>query len=181
MYQWPPGKRGRDKRGLCLLEGMLLKHALGHAGHEGLRPITHFAVFNREEVDDIGRVGTLPPLLMDNILSWNVRGLNAPNKQEDVKNFLHKHGVKLVALLETKMKKENVNQIASRVFVGWQWYTNAEIVPKVRVWVAWQEATFQVHVIHVTDQLTHCMAKLADSTNAFSITFVYGLNTVAGR
>jgi len=45
---------------------------------------------------------------MDNILSWNVRSLNAPTKQEDVKRFLHAQGVKLVALLETKVKKENV-------------------------------------------------------------------------
>ncbi|KAJ8420787.1 LOW QUALITY PROTEIN: hypothetical protein Cgig2_017724 [Carnegiea gigantea] len=105
-------------------------------------------------------------------------GLIVPNKQEDVKNFLHKHGVKLVALLKTKVKKEN---IASRVFAGWQWHTDAEIVPKVRVCVPWQEATFQVHVVHVTDQLICYITKLADYTKAFLITFVHGLNTVARR
>ncbi|KAJ8427987.1 hypothetical protein Cgig2_012075 [Carnegiea gigantea] len=39
---------------------------------------------------------------MDNIIAWNVRGLNNPNKLEDIKVFLNKHEVGLVALLETK-------------------------------------------------------------------------------
>jgi len=60
-------------------------------------------------------MGHLPQLHMDNILSWNVRGLNAPTKQEDVKCFLHAQGVKLVALIETKVKKENVPQVADKL------------------------------------------------------------------
>jgi len=77
---------------------------------------------------------------MDSFLTWNVRGLNDPTKQEDVKCFLHKQGVPLVALLETKVRRENVNQVVNKVFGGWQWDTNAEHVPKVRIWVAWQGA-----------------------------------------
>jgi len=40
---------------------------------------------------------------MDNIASWNIRGLNWPNKQEDVKLFLHINNIGLVGLLETKI------------------------------------------------------------------------------
>jgi len=42
-------------------------------------------------------------LHMDKILSWNMRGLNGPNKQEDVKIFLQQQKAGLVGLLETKL------------------------------------------------------------------------------
>ena len=44
--------------------------------------------------------------LMDNIITWNIRGLNSPNKQDDIKIFLEKHRVGLVALLENKVKEK---------------------------------------------------------------------------
>ena len=40
---------------------------------------------------------------MDSILSWNVRGMNAPDKQEDICLFLQKHKVGMIGFLETKV------------------------------------------------------------------------------
>ena len=37
--------------------------------------------------------------LMDKITSWNVRDMNGPNKQEDLKIFLTQHQIGLVGLL----------------------------------------------------------------------------------
>ena len=62
---------------------------------------------------------------MHNIASWNVRGLNNPNKQEDVKLFLNKSKIGLVGLMETKVRKQNEMKVAQRLFGGWQWHTNA--------------------------------------------------------
>ena len=73
---------------------------------------------------------------MFNIIAWKVRDLNNPNKQEDIKIFLNKHEVGLMALLETKVKKENINVVASRLFGRWEWYTNVDYNPKDRIWVA---------------------------------------------
>ena len=53
---------------------------------------------------------------MDNIASWNIRGLNWPNKQEDVKIFLHSNKIGLVGLLETKIKEKNIQKVAARMF-----------------------------------------------------------------
>ncbi|KAJ8421943.1 hypothetical protein Cgig2_012935 [Carnegiea gigantea] len=39
-------------------------------------------------------------------------GLNSPNKQEDVKIFLHKENIGLVGLLEVKVKEKNVEKEA---------------------------------------------------------------------
>lgn len=43
-----------------------------------------------------------------NICSWNVRGLNDPNKALEVRRVTQKHEIKIFALLETRVKKKNV-------------------------------------------------------------------------
>ncbi|KAJ8419599.1 hypothetical protein Cgig2_000942 [Carnegiea gigantea] len=47
---------------------------------------------------------------------WNIRGLNWPNKQEDVKIFLHEKQIGLVGLLKTKVKEKNVEKVANKIF-----------------------------------------------------------------
>lgn len=46
----------------------------------------------------------LSPLEVDNILRWNVRGLNAPNKQREVVLLCEHENIGLAALLEIKVK-----------------------------------------------------------------------------
>ena len=56
---------------------------------------------------------------MARICSWNIRGLNGPNKQEDVKIFLHEKNIGLVGLLEIKVKEKNVEKVANKLLQGW--------------------------------------------------------------
>ena len=51
-------------------------------------------------------IGEIPP--MDNIVTWNIRGLNLPNKQEDLKIFLHSNKVGFIGLLETKIQEKKM-------------------------------------------------------------------------
>ena len=103
-----------------------------------------------------GRTCPLLPL-MNQITSWNVRGLNWPNKQEDVKLFLHLNKIGLVVLLETKTKHQNMETIASNIFRGWEWTNNCEI-SKGRIWVAWKPCSYNLTTLEMTDQLIHCEA-----------------------
>ena len=57
---------------------------------------------------------------MDRVCSWNVRGLNWLNKQEDIKIFLQEKRIGIIGLLETKVKERNVDKIAARLFQGLQ-------------------------------------------------------------
>ncbi|XP_019233350.1 PREDICTED: uncharacterized protein LOC109213958 [Nicotiana attenuata] len=43
-------------------------------------------------------------LQMVSLLAWNVRGINAPNKQKEVKLLCNEHNIGIVGLLETKVK-----------------------------------------------------------------------------
>jgi len=54
---------------------------------------------------------------MTDILAWNIWGLNSPNKQEDIKGFLHKQKVGLVALFETKVYEKHIEGVAQRLLV----------------------------------------------------------------
>lgn len=63
---------------------------------------------------------------MDNILCWNVRGMNAPNKQREVRLLCNKESTGLVALLKTKIKVDKVSQMANSMFGDWGHITNYE-------------------------------------------------------
>jgi len=69
---------------------------------------------------------------MNNLASWNIWGLNWPNKQEDVKIFLHENKIGLVGLLETKIKENKVEK-ARKLFLGWQWIHNFPLNSKGRI------------------------------------------------
>jgi len=65
-----------------------------------------------------------------------VRGLNWPNKQEDVKLFLHANNIGVVGLLETKIKEKKVKQVASNMLKGWSWAHSFSPHLIGRIWVA---------------------------------------------
>ena len=118
---------------------------------------------------------------MSNVIAWNIRGLNWPNKQVDVHLFLQLNNVGLIGLLETKVKIQNVEKVAAQVFPGWRWTHNFSLNPKGRIWVAWKPSSYQVEVIHISEQYVHCKATQTSSNIKFFITYVYGLNQVLSR
>ena len=55
---------------------------------------------------------------MDNIVAWNVRGLNRPKKQREVANFLLNHKGGLVGILENKIKPKGFANMYMNMFQG---------------------------------------------------------------
>ena len=113
---------------------------------------------------------------MDNLVAWYIRGLNWPNKQVDVNIYLQLNKVGLIGLLETKVKLNNVEKVAAKVFPGWRWMHNFHLDPKRRIWVAWNPRYYQLRTVHMTVQFIHCEAIQVSTNTHFYITFVYGLN-----
>jgi len=75
--------------------------------------------------------------LMDRIVCWNVRGMNSPQKQEDIRLFLHKQSTGMVGFIETKVQEKNISQVAEKVCSNWNWVHNADCMNKGRVLVCW--------------------------------------------
>lgn len=101
-----------------------------------------------------------PLQVMDRILSWNVRGLNSPNKQVDVKKFIQHHSVGLVGLLETKVKASNLGSLYQRVFSGWCFSSNSAFHDGGRVVIAWKPGIFSVNILQASSQAIHCYVPL---------------------
>ena len=46
---------------------------------------------------------------------------------------MNKQKVGLVDLMETKVKKENIDMVASRLFEGWEWFASVDYNPQLRI------------------------------------------------
>jgi len=79
---------------------------------------------------------------MDSIICCNIRGLNNPNKQEELKKFVVQSKVDLPSLVETNIKEENVLVVYLHIFFGWDSFismnypngSNVGCLEKARVW-----------------------------------------------
>ena len=118
---------------------------------------------------------------MTNLVSWNIRGLNWPNKQEEVKIFQCTNKVGLLGLLETKIKLSKVDSIGQRMFPNWRWHYNFQNNPKGRIWLLWNPTYYSVEILATTDQLIHGRVKQLHSKNCFLVTVVYGMNSLMHR
>lgn len=127
-----------------------------------------------QQQNNIGVKQQLAP--MDNVLSWNVRGLNGLNKQEDIKIFLHSNKIGLAALLETKVKYGNLEAVANSIFPGWNWLHNSTPTLKARILVAWRPNTYHISPITITEQMIHYTPRQLSTKTSFLITFIYAYN-----
>jgi exonuclease III len=54
-----------------------------------------------------------------NFLIWNVRGLNHQSKQKEVKRMIKCHKIRLICLIETRVKMHKVDEIRSYIVPNW--------------------------------------------------------------
>ncbi|XP_074297176.1 uncharacterized protein LOC141627869 [Silene latifolia] len=119
--------------------------------------------------------------VMHNIGFWNVRGLNNPSKQKQVKWFIHTHMVGLFGLLETKVKPLSLNTVRLNVCDGWSLSTNSTYHPGGRVWVLWNPSLFYVHFVHYIPQAIHMKVTEISSQFHFFCTMIYAFNDTTDR
>ena len=110
---------------------------------------------------------------MDRIICWNVRGMNCPNKQEDIKIFLQQQKAGIVGFLETKVKVQNVTQVMGKICPNWNWIHNANANERGRVIVSWHLRHYIFKRILVIDQLIHGEAIQISTNTKFLISFIY--------
>lgn len=70
-----------------------------------------------------------------NFLIWNVRGLNHPSKQREVKSMIKNNKIGLVCLVETRVKDAKANLIRSSIVPDWGYAYNYEKHFLGRIWV----------------------------------------------
>ncbi|XP_070051572.1 uncharacterized protein LOC142173617 [Nicotiana tabacum] len=115
------------------------------------------------------------------LLSWNVRGPKAPNKQNEVTFPCNKEKIGLIGLLETNIKSSRIDQIANKIFGGWHYITNLESHYNGRIWILWRSDYFNVTLIERTTQVVTCEVKYIPMQVEFMVSFVYAFNTSEGK
>lgn len=60
------------------------------------------------------------------LASWNVRGFNDPSKHKKVLDFVHKEDIKIMIILETKIKSTNEGRIFESCFKNWNLLLNSQ-------------------------------------------------------
>lgn len=118
---------------------------------------------------------------MDNLIAWNVRGLNSPLKQKEVLAFLLKNKCGLVGLLETKIKPQNFAKLYSSSFQEWCVVSNINMHKGGRIILLWLDSNFQVDVKFRSPQCIHVAVRSITFRIDFECTVVYAFNGAKER
>lgn len=110
-----------------------------------------------------------------------MRGLNWPNKQEDLKLFIHSHGIGIAALLETKIKEKNVHAITNKLLPNWHWYHNFDLNSRGRILVGYNPKMYHLIELDKAQQAMHFKVVNNHTQKQFVVTVVYGFNTIEER
>ncbi|XP_056688191.1 uncharacterized protein [Spinacia oleracea] len=109
------------------------------------------------------------------------RGDDLEDKQDTVRQFLHRYHVGLVGLLEHKVKLPNLGKLYQRIFSNWCFTSNASYHKGGRIIVAWNPGSFSVNIQAVTSQLIHCFVQPVSGNFGFFCTFIYAFNDSHSR
>jgi hypothetical protein len=113
---------------------------------------------------------------------WNIWGLNSPQKQKIIRDWTIHHRLGIIGLLETKVVSVNMEAVVTKLQLpAWNFLSNVNSSPSCRVMVGWDPAIFCISCLHSSDQWVTCDVTTLATNTAFRVTFVYGLNTPAGR
>ncbi|KAJ9536666.1 hypothetical protein OSB04_un000139 [Centaurea solstitialis] len=108
---------------------------------------------------------------------WNIRGLNALDKQQEVRSFVRNNNVSICAVLESHVRQEALGNVCSTTFGRWDWISNqAACESGTRIILAWDALVVDVMAIEYHRQFIHCEVRIKGSTNVFFVSFVYGDN-----
>ncbi|KAL9227927.1 hypothetical protein vseg_003561 [Gypsophila vaccaria] len=89
---------------------------------------------------------------MVNVGFWNVRGMNSLAKQKEIKWFMQNNKVELFGLLETRVRRSNLNKVLANMDTKWSICTNYFQHPGGRIWMLWNPMVIQVLSLETESQ-----------------------------
>ncbi|KAJ9566332.1 LOW QUALITY PROTEIN: hypothetical protein OSB04_002298 [Centaurea solstitialis] len=112
-----------------------------------------------------------------NVATWNIRGLNSPEKQREIEMLLRINEVNLFCVLETRINGDTLGTISRRVFGRWNWMSNQNFSPHgTRILVAWDTNVMDVMLLESHAQFLNCEIRIRGMSNPLFYSFVYGAN-----
>lgn len=116
---------------------------------------------------------------MIDILHWNVRGINHPNKQKEVKRLIYDNRIELACLVETKATEDVLSSFGKMLWNGAKVITNQQYGDKCRVCLVWNPLNLDVQTIKISDQAIYCCVEVR--RKKFICTAIYASNVLPER
>ncbi|XP_059309968.1 uncharacterized protein LOC132061119 [Lycium ferocissimum] len=103
------------------------------------------------------------------IATWNVRGFNKVFNYKEFLRVIKKEQIDIIAVVEHRVLKLKAKQIISKVVPGWKWAENYGSSDRGRIWILWKPEVMDVSVIHVENQMIHCLVKCVSGKNPWLV------------
>lgn len=119
---------------------------------------------------------------MVKIGAWNIRGLNDPLKQKEVRRIIFSNNFSLMGVVETKVRLPNIQATAHNCFPkDWLWLDNFTNGPVARILLGWDKDVFSVHLEFKSEQLLVVKVEFCHDNRSFLLSIVYGHNSIMDR
>ncbi|KAL1554772.1 hypothetical protein AAHA92_15296 [Salvia divinorum] len=115
------------------------------------------------------------------VATWNVREMQQLSKQAVIADFVRKHKIDMIGLLETKLKAKNYSYLMKNRFKEWKNIDNFNKSDKSRMLLLWNPSRVALELINVDVQTIHTKIRCLISNNCFYFTLIYGNHTIPDR
>lgn len=114
--------------------------------------------------------------------SWNIRGLNDPSKQVEVRKFILDNSLSLCGIVETTVRFQNLDgALRNCLPANWEYIRNVGSGLVGRAFCTWNPVFVKADLISSSDQQITCRINHVNTLHPFIVTLVYGLNFAGDR
>lgn len=119
---------------------------------------------------------------MISIAAWNIRGMNRPLKQMEVRQVICNNQIKVRGVLESHVDTSRLFGVCKNVFKSWDWCSNGTLCPKgTSIILGWDTSLVDVLLIDQTDQVMHIKIFFKLSNKTVFCSFIYAHNYYVNR
>ncbi|XP_059627352.1 uncharacterized protein LOC132270169 [Cornus florida] len=113
---------------------------------------------------------------MINFITWNIRGLNHPSKQSEIKRLIFDKKLDLISIVETKVSLAKLDSSHRNVAPKWSIVHNYNFSTLGRIWVMWNPNLIDLSVLSSSRQAIHCKISIIGTSISFFSSFIYAAN-----
>src|SRR3954465_3426553 len=107
------------------------------------------------------------------ITTWNVRGINKVARHREVCSYFSTFNVPIIALLDTRVKKDNASKIRLNFGKDWSYLDNYSHHNNGRIWLMWKSQVVQINLVCEEEQFIHVEVRGLDGRFQYFVTIVY--------
>lgn len=107
---------------------------------------------------------------------WNLRGATKRYKQKELHKYLYINNIRLVGLVETRVKEQKMKEVVKNIAAGWGIIHNYDTANNGRIWLIWDQNCYEVIKVQGSPQSLHCKVTDRAKHHQIMITVIYGFN-----